>query len=239
MMSNLFCFMTAPQSIQYLEFLLDMISDNKRNAFPEVLKERTRHVTVVLEDIFQSHNAAALLRTCECFGVQDVHVIENENNFDAPNRIVKGAHQWLNIHYYDRHTESTKQCINGLKEKGYKIVGLTPHEQQVELHDFQIEQPFALIFGTEKKGLSTQAMELCDVKLNVPMFGFTESLNVSVCAGIVIQHLVSKIKNSDVNWSLDTDEKLQLHIQWAEQVVGNPELMRVEFLKKNNSHRMA
>ena len=111
-----------------------------------IIQQRTRHVTVALENIFQPHNASAVLRSCDCFGVQDVHVIENTNEY-APNReIDMGSSKWLNIQHYSETENNTLECINKLKAKGYKIVATTPHENDSFIDELPVDQPVALLF---------------------------------------------------------------------------------------------
>lgn len=214
------------------DYLFRMISDNKQQKFQEIIAYRTRYITVVLEDLYQSHNASAVLRTCDCLGVQDVHIIENSNRFQISHDIVRGASKWLSIYKYNQpQANNSVHCLKLLKEKGYKIIGTTPHKQDKNLEDMELSRPIAVVFGTEKKGLSMDAIRLCDGYMKVPMFGFTESFNISVCAGIVLHHLVWKLRCSNIVWELSPEEKLDLMIEWAFQVTGNRRLLKGEFFK--------
>ena len=67
----------------FLDHLLSFVSENKQTIFQEVISNRTNHFTVVLEDIFQPHNASAILRSCDVFGVQNIHIIENKNEYKS------------------------------------------------------------------------------------------------------------------------------------------------------------
>lgn len=214
------------------DFLFRLISENKQQKFLETIAGRTRYITVVLEDLYQSHNASAVLRTCDCFGVQDVHIIENAHRFEVSHDIVRGASKWLSVYKYNRpEVNNTEHCLKSLKEKGYKIIGTTPHENDTNLEELELIGPVALVFGTEKKGLSAEARKQCDGYMRVPMYGFTESLNISVCAGISLHHLIWKLRQSELDWELSPDDQLDLIIEWAFQVTGNRRQLKAEFLK--------
>jgi len=216
----------------YLEFLLEMVSGHKRGLFLRIAEQRTRFLTVVLEDIYQPHNASAVLRSCDCFGVQDVHIIENRNRFKVIDDIVLGSSKWLTLRRYNEEAANTRACLTELRSKGYYIMGTTPHKDGIDLEDYVPDRPTALVFGTEKDGLTEEALELCDGYLQVPMTGFTESLNISVCAAICIHHLAHRLRNSGQDWRLNDEEKTGLLTEWALEVTGNRELMETEFLRR-------
>ncbi|MDF1672006.1 MAG: RNA methyltransferase, partial [Vicingaceae bacterium] len=151
-----------------LSHLLEFITENRKELFDSVISERTKHLTVVLEDIFQPQNASAVLRSCDVFGIQDVHVIENENEYNVNPRVVHGASKWINLHKYNEKENNTLNCINQLKEKGYKVYGTTPHTNDTLLEDLPIENKTALMFGTEMTGLSDIAMSNVDGYVKIP-----------------------------------------------------------------------
>lgn len=216
----------------YLEYLLPMISDHKRELFLRNIASRTRYLTVVLEDLYQAHNASAVLRSCDCFGVQDVHIIENRNKFAVIDDIVLGSAKWLTLRRYRESSHNTVACLQQLREKGYTIVGTTPHEQDTELENMEWEGPVALVFGTEKSGLTPEALAACDRFVKVPMVGFTESLNISVCAAICIHHLAHTLRRSAQPWALSPAEQQELLVEWALQVTGHRRLLEQDFLEK-------
>ncbi|MCZ2442300.1 MAG: RNA methyltransferase [Flavobacteriales bacterium] len=215
-----------------LSFLFGMITENKQKKFREAIAQRTRKLTVVIEDFYQPHNASALLRSCDCFGIQDIHIIENKHQFEVIPDIVRGASKWLTVNRYKNKWESpTPSCLSRLKDQGYFIWGTKPDATDINLEDLAVDQPIAVVFGTEKLGLSDAAISHCDGFLKVPMYGFTESLNVSVCAGIILHHLVWKLKSSEVLWTLSEEEKTDLLIQWAFKVTKNKKELMKSFLK--------
>ncbi|MGB1102036.1 MAG: TrmH family RNA methyltransferase [Crocinitomicaceae bacterium] len=203
-----------------LEKFYEHISDNKRELFDRIVQDRTRHITVVLENLYQPHNAAAVLRSCDCFGVQDVHVIENSNQY-APNKeIDMGSSKWLNINRYNQKGENTIDCINHLKAKGYKIVATTPHTNDCSIDELPLDQPVALLFGTEKSGLTEEALEASDAYVKLPMYGFTESYNISVSVALALFSVTERMRNDEtISWQLSEAEQDAIRLQWAKKVV--------------------
>ncbi len=206
--------------LKLIAYLEQFVTEKRRNLFHKVLDERTRHFTVAIEDIYQPHNASAVVRSCDIFGVQDVHIIENKYKFDASNQVSKGAQKWVDFKYYKKKdTNNTLKCIANLRSKGYKIIATTPHNESCMLQDFDISQKSAFFFGVEKEGLSKDVMENADGFLKIPMAGFTESLNISVAAAIILQNLNIKLKNSDLNWQLKPLEKTEKYLDWLEKSI--------------------
>ena len=200
---------------QLLEHLLSFLIDRRKNLFDEVISKRTRHFTVATEDVYQLHNTSAVMRSCDVFGVQDLHVIEEKVSKKIDREIAMGAQKWVNV---DRHN-STKECIDNLKENGYQIIATTPHNNSNELKDFDISKKSAFFFGKEKEGLSDIVLEAADGYLKIPMYGFTESLNISVSAAIILQTLITRLKDSNVDWELSEPEKNEIKLDWAKKSV--------------------
>lgn len=206
--------------IKYIEYLEQFVTDKRRSLFGKVLDERTRHFTVAIEDIYQPHNASAVVRSCEIFGIQDLHIIQNKYKFYASNQVAKGAQKWLDFSLYkEKDTNNTLACIDNLRSKGYKIIATTPHDNSCVLQDFDITQKSAFFFGVEKQGLSKDVMENADAFLKIPMVGFTESLNISVAAAIILQSMNEKLKKSDIHWQLSELEKNTLYLEWLEKSI--------------------
>jgi len=220
----------------FQERIEPLVSDHKKNLFKSVLENRTRHLTVVIEDVFQSQNASAVLRSCDCFGVQDVHIIENRNEYAVNPDVAQGSSKWLTMHKYNERTYNTIDCINSLKEKGYTIVATSPHKEDILLEELPLDKPVAILFGTEAEGLTDKALAMADIHMKIPMYGFTESFNISVCASMCIHTLTEKLRNSKVNWQLPQDEKDELYFEWLKKVVKKVEYHENE-LKKNHPKR--
>ncbi len=215
-----------------LDFLNSYVSENKKELFNQIIKYRTRHITVVLEDIFQPHNASAVLRSCDCFGIQDVHIIENKNIYEVNPDVALGSSKWLNLIKYNSEDNNTLQAYDALRKKGYKIVATTPHKNDTLLDELDITGKTALVFGTELNGLSDIAIENADDYVKIPMYGFTESFNISVSAAIILHHLTEKLRNSSVNWKLTEEEMLDIKLNWARRVVKKSESLEKEFFRR-------
>ena len=199
-----------------LEFLLPFITDERRQRFEEVLDFRTRHITVVLEDIFQPHNASAVLRTCDLRGIQDVHIVENNNPYDVNPDVVLGSTKWLNFNYYESNAFNTPETYDHLHEQGYKIVATCPHRDDFTPETRPLDQPIALVFGTEKLGLSDYAVEHADMHVRIPMYGFTESYNISVSAALLLYSLTNRLHAStDIDWHLTEEERDAVRLVWT------------------------
>lgn len=218
-----------------LDYLLSFLTPQRKEKFLEVAGERTRHITVVLEDIYQPHNASAVLRSCDCFGIQDIHIIENRNRFDVNPDVAVGASKWLSLHKYRREEDNTAACLGALKSKGYLLVATTPYTQQYSLETLPLDQPLALIYGTELKGLSKKAMSMSDLQVRIPMVGFTESYNISVSVALSLYALTRRLKQSTVNWELQRDEVNSLLLDWARLSVKSSEKLEKLFLAEKNS----
>ncbi len=222
--------MTEDYKRKAIEVLQPFVTENKQQVFESCLRERTRHLTVVLEDIYQPQNASAVLRTCDCFGLQDVHVIENDHAYDINPNVVRGATKWLHVHKYFEDEHNSERCLTALKAKGFMLVATSPDVGSTPLHDLPIDRPIALMVGTEKHGLSTIAMQMADRQVTIPMFGFTESLNLSVSAAICVQNLMHRIRQSDIDWRLSESEILDLRLEWYRKVVKDPDKIERHFL---------
>lgn len=201
--------------LQLLEYLEGFISEERKDRFLAILQERTKYITVAIEDVFQLHNTSAVIRSCEIFGIQEAHVIEGRFGKRLDKNIAMGAEKWVDVH---RH-ENTRNCISTLRSQGYKIIATTPHEETCLLNDFRIEGKTALVFGTEKEGLSDEALQEADGFLKIPMAGFTESFNISVSAAIILQNLTEKLKKTDFNWQLSEAEKLAKRLDWTKKSI--------------------
>ncbi len=214
------------------DFLSNYVSDNKKQLFDKIIQYRTRHITVVLEDIYQPHNASAVLRSCDCFGIQDVHIIENRNIYEVNPDVALGSSKWLNLIKYNENESNTLDAFNKLREKGYRIVATTPHKNDTLLDDLDIDRKTALVFGTELKGLSDIALENADAFVKIPMYGFTESFNISVSAAIILHHITEKLRKSDINWHLTDEEIVDIKLNWVKAVVKKSEVLEKEFFSR-------
>lgn len=223
---------------ELLEYLSSFLTPARLLLFNNILEKRTRYITVVLEDIYQSQNASAVLRTCDCFGIQDVHIIENRNKFQVNKEITLGSSKWLSLKKYNKNKINSLFAIHQLKEKGYRIVVTSPHTNDIELPDFDLTKgKTALFFGSELPGVSEVIMNEADEFLKIPMFGFTESFNISVSAAIILHHLTNNLRNTeDINWQLSEEEKTDIKLQWIRNTIKRSELLEKRFWLENNKN---
>ena len=219
-----------------IEHLKTFATPERVDTFLRVLGSRTRYLTVVLEDIYQPQNASAVLRSADGFGIQDVHVIENNHEYVINPMVEKGASAWLNLHKYDGQGNNTLKAIKKLKADGYRIVATTPHTDDVNLDDFDLSKgKTAIVFGTEVTGISDLVREQADEFLKIPMYGFTESFNISVSAAIVMHHLRLKLEQSDINWKLSKTDADEILIKWfRKSVKASGEIIDRFNLEENN-----
>lgn len=215
--------------LDYLAFLENILTENRKNKFLKVLENRTKHFTIVVEDIFQMHNASAVMRSCEVFGIQELNVIEQRYGKRIDKEIAMGAQKWVDINAFD----NISNCVDTLKNKGYQIIATTPHENDCLLEDFDITKPSALFFGTERDGLSEEILQKADGFLKIPMVGFTESLNISVSAAIIIQNLTSRLRKTEIDWHLSDDEILEKRLAWAKSSIKDIKRIEARYFEEN------
>jgi len=218
-----------------IEQLSNSITSERMDKFRMRVKNRTRHITVVLENIYQPHNAAAVLRSCDGFGVQDAHIIENGNRF-VPNKDVDmGASKWLTLHRYNERKNNTESAIKEIKKKGYKLVALASHAEK-SIVDISVKEPIALIFGTEMVGLSDEAYSNANEVLKIPMYGFSESFNISVSVAITLFALTEKIRQTEkLHWALSNLEQQEVLQNWLLSSFSEPEILLSDLNRKFDS----
>lgn len=202
-----------------LTYLETYLTEERKLRFMNVLENRTKYLTVAIEDVFQLHNTSAVIRSCDAFGIQEVHVIEDRFGQRLDKNIAMGAEQWVDVNRYN----TTTDCMNALREKGYQIVATTPHTASNFLHEFEIDGPTALFFGTEKEGLSEEVLQQADKFIKIPMVGFSESLNISVSAAIIIQELTQKLRSSDLDWEMTAIDILEKRLDWTKKSIKDVE----------------
>jgi tRNA (guanosine-2'-O-)-methyltransferase len=216
-----------------LKYLESYLTEKRKSTFKSVLKNRTRHFTVVLEDIYQPHNASAVVRTCDIFGVQDLHVIENKYVNRVSRYVAKGAQKWITSHRYKSDGNNSKICFEELKQKGYQIIATTPHTNSL-LQNFDINKKTAFVFGAEADGVSDYVKENADGFLKIPMVGFTESLNISVAVAIILQDITTKLRNSNIDWQLSKEEEENLYFNWVKKTIKNVDDIEAHYYQNND-----
>lgn len=205
---------------EQVDYLRNFVVDEKNALFERLIRERTDYVTVVLEDLFQSHNQSAVMRSADCYGIQDVHLIENRNAYDPSSTVSQGAREWLTLCRHRELENNTLATIRELKAAGYRIIATTPHTNDVFIDDLDLGRgKMAFFFGTELTGLSQQVIEEADEFVKVPMYGFTESLNVSVCAAIVMYSVMQRLRRSEIDWHLGEEKRDSVLLQWYRNAI--------------------
>jgi tRNA (guanosine-2'-O-)-methyltransferase len=218
-------------TIELIDYLKRFATAERFQKFQNAIRYRTRHLTIVLEDIYQPHNASAVLRTCDCFGIQDVHVIENRNKYEVNPDVALGASKWLNLVKHNSLGDNTTSCITKLKSQGYRIVATSPHKNGFTPESLPLDQKTALVFGTELEGLTQTAMDMADDFIMIPMVGFTESLNISVSAAIFIHTLTNRLRSAGNPWQLSSKEQDQIMLEWLKQSISKSEMIVRDFLE--------
>jgi tRNA (guanosine-2'-O-)-methyltransferase len=224
-------------NIELVKFLSEFISERRLALIDNVLNKRTRYVTVLLEDIFKPQNASAVLRTCECLGIQDIHIVENKNTYKYTHSVAMGAGKWLNLYKYNKLENNTLEAVKYLKSKHYRVIATAPGENCTTLQDIDLSKgKVAIILGTELEGISDEIRNHADEMLTIPMFGFTESFNLSVSTAIILHHIISKLRNSDIEWQLTEEEKLDLKLFWLKASIKKSELLVKKFQNTQFNH---
>jgi tRNA (guanosine-2'-O-)-methyltransferase len=224
--------MTAEEESVY-RHLGQFVSDHKKAFVEKVLEQRTRYVTVVLENIYQSQNASAAIRTCECMGVQDIHIVEDTAKYDLNIRVLKGSYKWMNlVRYRTKNVNNTATCFEQLRRQGYRILVADPSPDGIPIDDIDASGgKLALVFGNELHGASGYSLGNADQKIRIPMFGFTESFNVSVSVALCLNTVLSKLRRSGTPIFLSDEEKAQLRLAWYRKIVRRSALVEREFLR--------
>ena len=201
--------------LKLLQHLESFLTEKRKQRFEEVLSHRTKHFTVATEDVYHLHNTSAVMRNCEVFGIQEINVVEETNTKKIDREIALGAQKWVDVLRFTTVTD----CIGSLRKRGYQIVATTPHFKELKLKDFDIIPKSCIFFGRETEGLSEEVLDQADTLINIPMVGFTESLNVSVSAAIVLQDITSRLRQTDLNWQLSDEEKNYKKMEWIKKTI--------------------
>ncbi|GAA4833716.1 RNA methyltransferase [Algivirga pacifica] len=219
------------QDDELYQYLRTFVTPNKKALFEEVLSHRTRHLTVLLEDLYLPQNASAVLRSADCFGVQDVHIVEINHKYKINPKVVRGASKWIDRHHYT----DTSTAIQSLKDKGYKVAATTPHTD-MELDDLPLDNKVALMFGQERNGLTDTALEEADYRIKIPMYGFTESFNISVSAAICFNHIITKLRHRpDIDWKMSEEERKELETIWVLKNIKRSDVYLREYIKRGQN----
>lgn len=211
--------------------LYELISVNKTELLDLIASERTKYLTVVLEDIVKEFNSSAVMRSCDCFGVQELNIIAENQEFEVQRDIAKGSGNWVDVNTYSGNDSPGNQCISNLKERGYRIIATSPHAEKT-IDQISIDQPIALVFGTEGDGISENIASNADELVKIPMYGFTESFNISVSAALILNQIRNRLEASDIQWKLSEEEQTLLKIKWCTKIIRNGERVEAEIRRR-------
>lgn len=227
--------MTA-KDFQLLTYLQTYLTPERHSKIERIASARTQYITLVLEDVYRDRNEGAIIRTCDCFGVQNLHMIDSRIIPKVTHAIARGAEKWITQHRYgeseSNQTDATQQCLSNLRNKGYRIVATTPHKKGVSIEQLPLEKPAAFVFGTEVRGISERIVAEADEFVYLPMMGFSESYNVSVAAAVLLQHVTQRLKSSSIPWQLSENQKNQLKLEWTKKSIKTIDSLLINFEKK-------
>lgn len=224
--------MDTQKKLAYLDYLQKFVTKERQKKIKEVLKLRTKHITIVLEDVCNSQNVAAIMRTAEAMGLQQMYAIELGSELDVKSNVARGAIQWMELHRYQKKDfdSPVASCIKALRDQEYVIIATSPHATK-KIEDLSIDKKYAFLFGTENTGLSEQAFACADESITLPQYGFVESYNVAVAAALCLYQSVGRLRSSNAAWQLQPDDLLDVEISWLERSLDRPEIIKNNFLK--------
>lgn len=226
--------LTPAQRMELLQYMDGFLTDERRERLNAVLDQRTTHFCIAMEDLFYERNSGAIIRTADGYGIQNIHVIEPKDSFKSKvtNIISKGAEKWVNKTQHGDMHNGAKDCIAELRKQGYQIVATTPHKDGHTIHNFDISKKSAFFLGTEKTGISPEVMEEADDYIAMPIYGFTESYNVSVANAILLHELTNRLRNSDIDWHLSPEERENLMLDWTLKSIVSSHLLAEKYIRE-------
>lgn len=214
-MQNLLNKLSGESLNQLFSYIQSMVSSERTQLIEKILAFRTRYITIVLEDIHHSQNASAVIRTSDCYGIQQIHAVEHTNFFKINKDVTQGAAKWVDIvRHNDDPDDNITPCLTDLKTRGFTLVATVPRSDAIPINELPLDKPVALILGCESSGLSVRALSMADVNTTLPMYGFTASFNISVSAALILENVTRRLHQSKFNWRLTEDEKQRLRMEW-------------------------
>lgn len=214
---------------EIFEYLKQFLTEERLQKIEHFAEESSDFVLPVLEDVYQFRNAAAIVRSVEACGFHKVIALEEENVFDPNLRVTKGADTWVEV----EKMPATLQSLEDIKNRGYKILAVSPEKHASMLPDYRVTEPIALVFGNELEGVSEEILDFADQTLAIPMYGFTKSFNVSVAAAICLYELKQKLLKSGIDYKLSEDQKWKMKIRWAVNSIRSGEEIYTKYMREN------
>ncbi|MGZ5196751.1 MAG: TrmH family RNA methyltransferase [Kaistella sp.] len=214
---------------QTFDYLKQFLTHDRLTKIEHFAPESSDFVLPVMEDIFQFRNAAAIVRSVEACGFHKIVAMESENEFNPNLRVTKGAETWVEVEKMPHHLDSLQE----IKNRGYKILAVSPEKNATMLPDYELTGPVALVFGTEKEGVTEEILDFADETLAIPMYGFTRSFNVSVAAAICFYELKQKLIKSNLDYKLSEEKLWKMKIRWAKNSINSGEEIYQKYLRDN------
>jgi tRNA (guanosine-2'-O-)-methyltransferase len=214
------------------EYLCSYLTENKKTKIEQISANRSNYLTIALEDINEPKDASAVIRTCECFGIQEINIIENQNRYKINPDVTMGSSKWTNINHFKKSEQNnSKICLQNLRVKGYKIVGMVNNEIGTPIEKIPLDKKYAFVFADEGKDLSEYVVDNSDFTARVSTYGFTGSFNLSAYVAVVIHNFTTRLNQSQIGWKLNNEEILDLKIKWVKKVLKSSELLEKKFLE--------
>lgn len=209
-------------------YIKQFLTEERLQKIEHFSAESSDFVLPVMEDIFQFRNAAAIVRSVEACGFHKIVAMESENVFNPNLRVTKGAENWVEVEKLPHHLDSLQK----IKNRGYKILAVSPEKNATMLPDYDLKEPVALVFGTEKEGVTEEILNFADETLAIPMYGFTKSFNVSVAAAICMYELKQKLIKSNIDYKLSGEKLWEIKIRWAKNSIPSGDMILEKYLRK-------
>lgn len=172
-----------------------------------VLAARLTSVTGVVEDVYDPFNGAAVIRTAEALGLHGLHVVEGELRFQAAKGITRGCHRWMALHRWS----TAEECVPALRARGFRVLATAPGAAET-VDAVDVSGPIAVVFGNEHAGLPAATVAACDGAIALPMFGFTQSFNLSVSAALALSQLAAR-RRAYLGAAGDLDPASRAHLR--------------------------
>ncbi len=235
-MERLFFYLMENLSIKQKQELLrrfeEVLTPERRQRFDEVWGQRNSCLRLVLENIYQSLNASAIVRTADALGIHHLHIVEDEHPWTINRKISKGALDWLQL----ENTKSVEDTLLSLKSKGFQIAVTDFTPDSISIYDYNPTSPVAVVMGTELTGISETARKMADVSLVIPMMGFTQSLNVSVAAGIILSQLSPKTRALNDTFPYSEEQRLDAMLHWSKNAIYWSNTIVAQFMSERDKY---
>lgn len=221
---------------ELIAYLRSFKWDERLHTYDKVLSRRTRYLTVLMENMDHPHNVSAVLRSCECFGIQNVHLVDDTDRYGVNKKVAMGSSKWLELTKYSHYKNNTEEALKQLRSMGYRLVATTPAQSAVSINEFDIlKGKTAFVFGTELTGISSTVIEQADEFISIPTVGFTESLNLSVSVSIILHHMTNRLYQSGIVYGLSTEEKEIVMLDWLRKTIPKVHLIEKRFFESREN----